>query len=102
MKPAKDQEGYVFTRDPRLKVAALGFVSLDQVMEMATRITCEVLNIKASKTIVLDDPESYDGVLDVMTKHTKKMERPLFEGTHHLHLNNAETIAQCVYNFLVS
>ncbi|XP_050311138.1 probable serine hydrolase isoform X2 [Anthonomus grandis grandis] len=41
MKPAKDKEGhFYFTRDPRLKLSALGFLTLEQVMELASRIIC--------------------------------------------------------------
>lgn len=48
MLPATDREGYYFTRDPRLKLSALGFLSVDQVYELATRIICEVNLIKSS------------------------------------------------------
>lgn len=102
MRPSKDKEGFVFTRDPRLKVAILGFITMDQVMEMASRITCEVLNIRATEGIKLDQPESYDLVLEQIGKQAKKLERHLIEGTHHLHLNNAESVAPCIYYFLTS
>lgn len=102
MKPATHKKGYLFTRDPRLKTAALGFMAMDQVLELASRITCEVLNIKAASGLKHDNPHHYDMVLDTIEKQAKKMERHVFDGTHHLHLNDAESIAPCVYNFLLS
>lgn len=42
MRPAENRDGYLFTRDPRLKLSALGFLSLEQVLELASRIVCEV------------------------------------------------------------
>lgn len=104
IKPAKqDQDGFVFTRDPRLKIAMLGSISMDQAMEMASRITCEVLNVRATEGLEHSLPEmSYDQVLEQIGKSAKKLEVHLIEGTHHLHLNNAERVAPCMYNFLTT
>lgn len=102
MRPAKDQDGFTFTRDPRLKVVTMGCISLDQAMVMASRITCEVLNIKVTETIKLDEPESYEIVLEEIGKQAKKLERHLVEGTHHVHLNDADAVAPLIYYFLSS
>lgn len=103
MKPAGHKEGYLFTRDIRLKVAFLGFMTIDQVLHFAGRIKCEVMNIKASQKMKnFDNHLDYDRVLDEIGKNAKKLERHQFEGTHHLHLNDAESIAPCIYNFLTS
>lgn len=103
MSPAPHKTGhYVFNRDPRLKVAALGFMTPDQVMEFASRITCQVLNIRAKPGMKFDLPEFYDKVLDTIEKNCSKMERYEVEGTHHLHLNNPERIVDVVHTFLVN
>ncbi|CAH1105816.1 unnamed protein product [Psylliodes chrysocephalus] len=102
MKPATHKEGcYVFTRDPRLKIAALGFFTLDQVLQFACRIKCEVLNIKADATLRLDHPENYDLVLDEIEKTAKRLERCNVEGSHHVHLTNAALVAPIIANFLL-
>ncbi|VEN49436.1 unnamed protein product [Callosobruchus maculatus] len=103
MKPAVHKEGhYVFTRDPRLKTVALGFMTLDQVLEFASRIKCRVMVITASTGLRNDIPEAYDKVLDTLEQSADIFEHVKFEGTHHLHLNDAETIAPCTIKFLCS
>ncbi|CAG9864470.1 unnamed protein product [Phyllotreta striolata] len=101
MKPAYKEGCFMFTRDPRLKLAALGFFTLDQAMEFASRITCEVLNIKADKTLRLDNPEYYDLILDKIEESAEKLERHLVEGTHHVHLTDAARVAPIIINFLL-
>jgi len=103
MKPAEHKSGhFVFTRDPRLKVAALGFMTPEQVMEFASRVRCEVLNIRGNPGMKFDFPEYYDKVLDAIENQSKRLERHVVEGTHHLHLNNPERVVDIVHNFLTS
>lgn len=102
-KRAKDQDGYVFTRDPRLKISLLSAISKEQAVEMASRITCEVLNVRAIDGLeITHDDLAYDEILDLIKKQAKKLEVHLFEGTHHLHLNDAKSVAPCIYYFLTS
>lgn len=103
MRSIKDKDGFAFTRDPRLKVSMLGFVSREQVLEMASRITCEVLNIRATSGLehTIEDL-AYDEVLDEIRKNAKRLEIEVVEGTHHLHLNDAQSVAPCIYYFLTS
>ncbi|XP_066139531.1 probable serine hydrolase isoform X1 [Euwallacea fornicatus] len=102
MRPAMNRDGYYFTRDPRLKLSALGFISIEQVTELASRILCEVLNIRAIDGHKPDHPEHYDFVLNEIEKQAKKVERHLVEGTHHLHLNDGRSVATIIHNFLIS
>lgn len=72
-------------------------------MEMATRITCEVLNIRATEGLELTHEDlAYDEVLDQIRKQAKKLEVHVIKGTHHLHLNDAQSVAPCIYYFLTS
>ncbi|CAH1180406.1 unnamed protein product [Phaedon cochleariae] len=102
MKSSKNGSGFVFTRDPRLKVSAAGFMTIEQVLEFASRITCEVLNIRASPGLKFDNPEHYTAVLDEMEKSAKRLERQVVEGTHHLHLNDADSVAPIICDFLLA
>lgn len=104
MRKATNKEGYQFTRDPRLKLGLLGFVTMDQALEFASRIKCEVMNIKAKDGLIkkLDDPENYDIVFDYIGKNAKTLEMLSVEGTHHVHLNDADSIAPSIHKFLVS
>lgn len=101
MRRAPNAKGYSFTRDLRLKVSSLGFVTFEQVMELASRITCSVMNIRGNPGMKWTIPEHYDQVLDEITKTAKRMERHVLPGTHHLHLNNAETVAPLIRKFLL-
>lgn len=101
-KSDKKDDSYVFTRDPRLKLSAHGFFTMDQVLEFASCITCEVMNIRGNPGMKLDFPEYYNLVLDTIEKTAKKMERHVVEGTHHLHLNNPQNVADIIYDFLTS
>lgn len=103
IKPMKNKKDlYQFTRDPRLKVPALGFMTLDQVMEFASRIICNVMNIRGDPGMTFHNPENYKKVLDKIEESAKKVVRIIVPGTHHLHLNNPERISNQVREFLLS
>ncbi|KAJ9579154.1 hypothetical protein L9F63_024740 [Diploptera punctata] len=70
--PVAGDDNYRFSRDSRLKVGALGFVSLDMALEYASRISCEVLNIKGIPGMKFDPPENYHIVLDKIKKKLPK------------------------------
>ncbi|XP_076654128.1 putative serine hydrolase [Halictus rubicundus] len=96
-----DAERYCFSRDPRLKIAALGVPgNLDVVLEYASRIKCAYLNIRALNGYKFDDPDAYKMTLDKIKMGSKKFEYHEVEGTHHVHLNNPEIVAPIISNFL--
>ncbi|XP_033300925.1 probable serine hydrolase isoform X5 [Bombus bifarius] len=100
LRPAGEPERYYFSRDPRLKVSALGTISLDLVLAYASRIKCAYLNIRAVPGMKFDNPESYEKVLDKIKLGAKRFEYHKVEGTHHVHLNNPERIAPIINNFI--
>lgn len=69
-------------------------------MAFANKIKCEVLNIRAVPGLAWDRPEYYDKVLDEIEKNAKKTVRTTVEGTHHVHLNDADKVAQPIIEFL--
>ena len=93
-------DGFFFTRDARLKIGSLGFLSMDMALEYASKITCEVLNIKGKAGMQFDPPESYNIVLEKIRNSAKKLEFHEVEGTHFLHLNNPESICPIIVKFL--
>ncbi|XP_057651449.1 probable serine hydrolase [Diorhabda carinulata] len=103
MKPSPDKQNcYVFTRDPRLKIVAFPFFSMDEIRDFASRITCEVLNIRADQGTQLEQPEHYDLTVDAIERSAKRVERVYLKGKHHIHLTDVETVAPIVLNFLLS
>ncbi|XP_057651450.1 probable serine hydrolase [Diorhabda carinulata] len=101
MKPSTHKDNcYVFTRDPRLKINAFAFFTLEKVLHLASRITCEVLNIRAKGGNQTDPKENYDIIMSAIEKSAKRFERVLIEGTHHVHLNDADVVGPIIVNFL--
>lgn len=100
VKPADKPGTYLFARDPRLKVPILGYMIQDQVLQIATKITCKVLNIRADPGLKFPHPEEYDECLDVIEKTAEKMVRIKVPGTHHLHLNDPESVVGPIRKFL--
>lgn len=96
------EDRYLFSRDVRLKVAGLGLISVDLVFELAERIKCEYLNIRAKSGLKFDKPEHYNDVLEKIKKTAKRFEFYEVEGTHHLHLNTPERISTHIVDFLTS
>lgn len=77
-----------------------GLIFCFQVLLFASKIKCEVLNIRANPGLKLHNPNHYDHVLDEIEKGAKRLSRHVVEGTHHLHLNDAESVAGIIVHFL--
>ncbi|XP_017779304.1 PREDICTED: probable serine hydrolase [Nicrophorus vespilloides] len=92
---------YTFTRDPRLKLCALGTMDINQAVDLARRVKCRVMNVRAVHSHTHSDPGYYDKVLDVVEKNARVLVRVNVDGTHHVHLNNAERVAGHVVDFLL-
>ncbi|KAG7196535.1 hypothetical protein KM043_018558 [Ampulex compressa] len=100
MQSAHTANRYYFSRDPRLKVALLGSLSMDLVLAYAARIKCSYLNIRAVPGLKFDEPENYHSVLAQIKTSARKYEYHEIEGTHHVHMNNPERVAPIIINFL--
>lgn len=100
--PAKhSKDGYFYSRDLRLKVAAMGIFSLEQVLTFAECIKCNVLNIRAIPGLKWDREEVIPIILDAIGKNAN-MEYHEVNGTHHLHLTTPERISQIINSFLLN
>ena len=98
--PMSGKDNYKFSRDSRVKVGALGFISLDMTLEYASKITCQVLNIKGIPGMKFDPPENYHIILDKIKETAEKLEFHEVEGTHFLHLNSPDRVFPIILNFL--
>ncbi|XP_066996708.1 probable serine hydrolase [Anabrus simplex] len=97
---SEDTTQYQFCRDARLKIAGMGALTIDLVLEYASKIRCEYLNIKGIPGMKFDHPENYFLVLDKIKKTAKHFEFYEVEGTHHFHINTPELISSYVIDFL--
>jgi len=75
-------------------------LSLDLILEYASRIKCAYLNIRAIPGFKFEQPEIYQKILDVIKIGARKFEYHEVKGTHHVHLNEPEKIAPIINNFL--
>ncbi|XP_057671864.1 probable serine hydrolase [Diorhabda carinulata] len=97
------KECYSLTRDPRLKIDALTWFTMDKILDFASMIKCEILNIRADRGMELDPPENYDIILDAIEgSQTERIVRVFVDGTHYVHLIHPEVIASIIINFLNS
>lgn len=89
------------TRDIRLKYFAfLHCLPHEFLIELASRIQCEVLNIKGRQGMFYEPKEYYQQTLDLVRATASRLEYHEVEGSHHVHLNNPENLAHIVTAFL--
>lgn len=81
------------------QVSLLGMLSLDIVLEFATRIRCAYLNIRAVPGMKFE-AEHYQKVLDNIKLGARTFEYHEVKGTHHVHLNEPEQVAPIIKKFL--
>lgn len=94
------KEGYMFSRDLRLKVASMGMFTEQQVLAFAELIRCRVLNIRAVPGMVFERYDVYLNVIEKMRECAKEVVFEQVPGTHHLHLNTPERLAPIITKFL--
>ncbi|CAD7003397.1 probable serine hydrolase [Ceratitis capitata] len=100
IQPCKsDPKKYYFARDSRLKQSMYYGFSKGVALEMAQRISSPYMFIKASQGPYYEERKYFDEALDIMKRN------PLFEyyeveGSHHVHLNNPETVSPIINSFI--
>lgn len=93
---------YKLNIDPRLKLWFFHSFENDVLLELASRIKCEVLNIKFKQGMYYEKREYYQQTLDILKSSAKSVQYHEVEGSHHGHLNTPENIVELVRQFLVS
>jgi pimeloyl-ACP methyl ester carboxylesterase len=89
------------TRDIRLKYYSfLHSLPHEFLLSMATKIKCEVCNIKGKQGMYYENVEYYEETLNAMQSSAKSIEYLQVDGTHHFQLNNPENVADIVFKFL--
>lgn len=99
-KSAKYPHMFYFSRDDRLKFYVEFSATPEYSKEMAKRIKAPFLLIKGGASHFLVE-DNYDEVTEILRVNNPNFETfVLAEGTHHLHLNNADKISSVVNNFI--
>lgn len=98
-KPFKD--GYAFTRDIRQKLPPLDPSPTEETMiKFISRIKSDLLIIRA-KQGVYQTPESMrQQYYAIYERNCRLFRDVLTDGTHHLHMNNPQTVGAIVNDFL--
>jgi len=100
---SKVKEGHFgFTRDIRQMFGLMSSIPYEHIHELASKIKCEVLNIKFRQAPHYEDEKYYRETLDLFRKNAKRLEYHEVDGSHHGHLNNPENVASIVSKFLQS
>lgn len=92
---------YVINRDNRLKYSYIICFSQEQIHELALKIKCQVLNIRANPGQHFDN-DAYESVLKCVKQNAAVFEYHRVPGNHHVHLNNPERVADLIKQFLKS
>lgn len=100
IKPSEHEpHKYYFSRDSRLKTSLFFAFSQDLAVEMARRIECPYLFIKANQGPYYEDRKYYDEVIEILTQKPN-FEYHMVDGTHHVHLNEPEKVAKIINSFI--
>ncbi|XP_051242447.1 serine hydrolase-like protein isoform X4 [Dicentrarchus labrax] len=95
--------GFVFSRDLRLNFKNIVRISLEQSLEMQSRIQAPVLVVLADKGFGAKLPESNRQILTSTLLQGYRDRNHMVvtvPGDHHVHLNNPEVVAPLVSDFL--
>ncbi|XP_012157269.1 probable serine hydrolase isoform X1 [Ceratitis capitata] len=98
-KSEKYPEKYFFSRDRRLKFYNYMVGSQELCIEMAKRIECPYLFVKARQSSYFEDKKYYDEVLAILQSKSN-FEYLEVAGSHHVHMNNPERISSHINDFL--
>ncbi|XP_055325851.1 probable serine hydrolase, partial [Sitodiplosis mosellana] len=95
------EQKYTVAADPRLRYSGLGLFTLEHILTYAALIQCPVLNIRATPGYKFDRPEVYQQVLNVL-RNNVDVEYHEVAGSHYLHLQTPEKIANLISMFLLN
>ncbi|GFG33190.1 hypothetical protein Cfor_01150, partial [Coptotermes formosanus] len=85
---------YFVSRDPRLKAYLFMALPEELLLACASRITCRMLNIRASRSTLPGGKheQACFHMMDLMWQ----CECHIVDGCHHLHLSNPENVAPLI------
>lgn len=100
LRPVKDETGFVFTRDYRLRIPSVSSFTAEQHIEYLKHLNCSLLVIMASDHPGWEDQSLVKATIDMYRRNCKYFEYHEVPGGHHFHLNATHTISDIVNNFL--
>lgn len=98
-KSFNNPDKFYFTRDSRLKGLNYAIPTHDVNLELANRIVCPHLFIKATDSPLYEKKHFYEDVLNLLKKK-QTFEFLSVEGTHHVHLTDPTKISAEISDFI--
>ncbi|KAF5283166.1 hypothetical protein FQR65_LT02678 [Abscondita terminalis] len=99
--PSKlDPYKFVITRDLRVKVSPLLTMTQKDIVERTKKITFPYFVSRSTGFPILENKKYTLEVLEILKKVNKDFWYREVEGTHHVHLNNPERIAELIIPFI--
>lgn len=97
----KQGGGIVFTRDIRQKLPSLDPAPAEEVMfRFVSRIRCDLLIIRANQGAYQVPSSVRQKYYSLYERNCRLFRDILLDGTHHLHMNNPETVGPVMNQFL--
>lgn len=90
---------FYFTRDNRLKGLNYAIPTHDVNLELAKRIVCPHLFIKATNSPLYEKKHFYEEVLNLL-KEKQTFQFVSVEGTHHVHLTDPTKVSAVISHFI--
>ena len=95
-------EGYVYRRDPRLKISSFLNLTTSHLEAFISRIQCPLMVIKGAQGPKYEGADVHEEARGYFEKTLKDFRYVEVEGNHHVHLNNPERVAVPLNEFLQS
>lgn len=95
----KVEGGYIFRRDRRLLAAPLGFYPKADQLELARKVTADVLLIKYKDGPIFEPMENFMEHVEALKTSSKNVRFVQVDGSHHAHLTHPERVAPIISEF---
>jgi len=92
----ENSDGLVWRSDPRLRIKSRLYLSEAQILQMIQDITAQVLVIEAEDT----DTRRWVDLLRSRLGYVKNLDHRVLPGGHHLHLDEPQSVASAIKEFL--
>ena len=92
----ENTDGLVWRSDPRLRIKSRLYLSEAQILQMIQDITAHVLVIEAEDT----DTRRWVDLLRSRLEYVKNLDHRILPGGHHLHLDEPQSVASAIKDFL--
>ncbi|KAB0795053.1 hypothetical protein PPYR_11892 [Photinus pyralis] len=98
-KQTKDHR-FQFRRDACVIVDNMAsYFTFNTILTFSSRIKCDVMYIQAESGLMLHKSEQHDAIVESIRQSARRFEHCTVPGTHHVHLNNPESVCNIIKSF---